>query len=134
MSIRIYARYSGPSGSSREMRESAFWRATAVCIAINDFESSNPIPLNASSLDPTRAEKLRQAVSLKLKEYGVIRGPRWWQRGVGTWRQEPSTRPKSVKVCFAGWDKGYNSWLTVELENVSAPTFEVRREDYGLES
>ena len=116
------------------MRENAYWRATAVCLAINHFEALNPIPSNASSLDLTRASELRRAVSLKLKEFGVIRGPRWWQRGVGTWRQEPSTKLNSAKVRFEGWDEGYKSWLAVELENVSAPTFEVRREDYGLET
>lgn len=134
MSTKILVKYFGPAGQSREMREVAYWRATAVCLAINDFEAANPIPANVVSLDPSRATELLQSISKKLKEYGIVRGPRWWHRGVGKWQQLKGSARIDAKMRFDGWDTDHKEWLMVLLEHDPAPSFEVRPEDYGLQS
>jgi len=132
MSTKILVKYFGPTGHSREMRETAYWRATAVCLTINAFEAAHPIPANVFSIEASRAAELLLSISGKLREYGVVRGPRWWQGGVGRWQRLEGNARIDAKMRFDGWDKGQKAWLMVLLEHDSAPSFEVRRQDYGL--
>lgn len=127
MSIKIFVKYFGANGSSRELREMAYWRATAVCLVINDFEAEHPIGGNVVSIDPDRSAGLLRSISTKLRGYGIVRGSSWWQRGRGQWKRLDS------KVRFDGWDRGHKEWMIVLLEHDPAPSFEVRRRDYGLE-
>lgn len=130
MSIKIFVKYFSTDGNHPWMRDAAYWRATAVCLAINDFEAGDPLP-DGSAPDAARFGKLLHSISARLHSYGVRKGSRWWQIGRGKW-QALTDEPGEWAVRFDGWDKGNAAWMAVFLAHETAPAFEIKREDYGF--